>query len=70
MTTMMTDLFIDLFNPIMNSIEISCQIVGEIKISWSVPRDLTFIYCVFYIPHIQTQRCGRPILYCPRTKNI
>jgi hypothetical protein len=55
---MMTDLFLDLGNPTMKSIEISLQIVGGIRSSWSVPGSLTiFPYCIDMY-HIQPQRCG------------
>jgi hypothetical protein len=37
---MMTDLFPDLGKPTMKSIEISLQIAGGIRSSWSVPRAL------------------------------
>ena len=40
-TTIMTDLFPDLGNPVINSIEISFQIAGGIGSSWRVPGDLT-----------------------------
>jgi hypothetical protein len=39
-TTMMADLFPDLGNPTMNSIEICVQIVVGIGSDWSVPGDL------------------------------
>jgi hypothetical protein len=42
MTTIMTDLFPNLGNPTMKSIEISCQIEGGIRSGWSVPGALTF----------------------------
>jgi hypothetical protein len=39
-TTMMTDLFLDLGNPTMKSIDISLQIVGGIESSFFVLGDL------------------------------
>jgi hypothetical protein len=41
MTTMTTDLLLDLGKPTMKYTKISHQIAGGIKRGWSVPRDLT-----------------------------
>jgi hypothetical protein len=41
MNTMINDLFLDLGNPTMKSIEIAYQIVGGSGSSWSVTEGLT-----------------------------